>query len=113
MKPAHPFKQLALTAKEADGILISVPMPDREKWNRDLERRLKLYWPGCGELTSVSGTNGGRLPCGTFLTRFGGTTQEFCAWCSYNMEKNKWKLLTAPPLSAWCPDPSANPLQIE
>lgn len=37
---------------------------------------------GCGVATHVSGTNGGTMPCGANLTRFGVTEPYYCARCS-------------------------------
>jgi hypothetical protein len=38
--------------------------------------------PGCGELTHVAGTNGGRMRCGAKLRELDGTEAPyFCAVC--------------------------------
>jgi len=36
---------------------------------------------GCGTPTHVIGTNGGMMPCGALLTRFGRTEPYYCALC--------------------------------
>ena len=36
---------------------------------------------GCGALTYVEGTNGGKMPCGALLTRFGKTAPYLCGAC--------------------------------
>lgn len=36
---------------------------------------------GCGTLTHVAGTNGGKMPCGSLLTTFGKTEPYYCAHC--------------------------------
>jgi hypothetical protein len=36
---------------------------------------------GCGRLTHVHGTNGGTMPCGAMLTRFGKTEPYYCTSC--------------------------------
>ncbi len=40
-----------------------------------------MIGPGCGKLTYVEGTNGGKMPCGALLTMFGETAPYFCATC--------------------------------
>jgi hypothetical protein len=43
---------------------------------------LARYAPGCGSLIRISGTNGGRMPCGEFLTDMAGVrTQQLCYYC--------------------------------
>lgn len=37
---------------------------------------------GCGAPTNVEGTNGGAMPCGAMLTRFGVTKPYYCALCA-------------------------------
>lgn len=36
---------------------------------------------GCGRATHVDGTNGGMMPCGANLTRFGNMAPYYCALC--------------------------------
>lgn len=36
---------------------------------------------GCGTFTHVTGTNGGKMPCGSTLTMFGKTEPYYCAHC--------------------------------
>jgi hypothetical protein len=44
---------------------------------------------GCGKPTYVEGTNGGMMPCGAMLTRFGETKPYFCAVCEPAKEKGE------------------------
>jgi len=48
---------------------------------------------GCGALTYVEGTNGGRMPCGSMLTRFGQTSPYYCGACYASMrpEEGEYK----------------------
>lgn len=69
---------------EAGGVLVLAHLPTPEKFNAMLVK----YAPGCGCLTHVAGTNGGRMPCGATLTMLGVTDRYFCAACS---EVNKSK----------------------
>lgn len=95
-KPTHPFGKFspekaklagpelqahARAVHEAGGTLIGVNL-DREKF----ERQLELYKPGCGTPTYVVGTNGGQMPCGAKLTRFGETAPYFCATCEKQLK---------------------------
>ena len=62
----------AKAASEAGGALILGP---------------KLHCPpgqngSCGAPTNVEGTNGGQMPCGALLTRFGVTKPYYCALCA-------------------------------
>lgn len=48
--------------------------------------RAKLVMPpgqngGCGAPTHVEGTNGGKMPCGALLTRFGKPEPYYCGLC--------------------------------
>ena len=36
---------------------------------------------GCGSPTHVEGTNGGTMPCGSLLSRFGETAPYYCGHC--------------------------------
>jgi len=36
---------------------------------------------GCGAPTHVAGTNGGTMPCGSILHRFGKAEPYYCAYC--------------------------------
>ena len=40
-----------------------------------------IVQPGCGRATKVEGTNGGEMPCGALLTRFGKTEPYLCGIC--------------------------------
>lgn len=42
---------------------------------------------GCGAPTSVAGTNGGELPCGSLLRMFGKTEPYYCAACARTIEE--------------------------
>lgn len=65
---------LAMACHEGGGTLIGVRL-------RNIAQDLIDYAPGCGAPTYVEGTNGGQMPCGARLTRFGNTEQYFCANC--------------------------------
>ena len=45
---------------------------------------------GCGSRTYVEGTNGGTMPCGSLLTRFGKTEPYYCDHCSQERKKPKY-----------------------
>ncbi len=45
---------------------------------------------GCGSRTYVEGTNGGTMPCGSLLTRFGKTEPYYCGHCSQERRKPKY-----------------------
>lgn len=68
--PVHNFP-LAKAASEAGGILIGVKIP----------RLRPGLNGGCGSPTHVAGTNGGTMPCGALLTRFGETKPYYCGNC--------------------------------
>lgn len=61
----------AKAAGEAGGILLAFRFKKLEGENG-----------GCGSPTHVEGTNGGMMPCGSMLTRFGKTEPYFCALCA-------------------------------
>lgn len=42
---------------------------------------------GCGTPTHVAGTNGGKMPCGSLLTRFGKTKPYYCGCCDLIIRK--------------------------
>src|SRR5664279_1053036 len=71
MRPAPPENDpLANAAYEAGGLLLSLVLKLPEGPNG-----------GCGTLTHVAGTNGGRIPCGVMLTENGKTEPYFCGHC--------------------------------
>lgn len=45
------------------------------------DARILVSIKGCGKSTHVDGTNGGTMPCGCNLTRFGVTEPYYCAKC--------------------------------
>jgi len=45
---------------------------------------------GCGSRTHVEGTNGGTMPCGSLLTRFGKTEPYYCDHCSQERKNPKY-----------------------
>ena len=64
---------------------------DRHKWEIELikeERRRAACAPGCGEMTHVVGTNGGKMRCGSNLTALAGNTAPyFCGACFVRLNK--------------------------
>lgn len=56
---------------------------------------MKIYLPkeklngGCGELVYVTGTNGGRMPCGCLLKCFGETKPFYCPGCQEKNHESK------------------------
>lgn len=67
-----------ITVRELNGTLVTPNLPSREMW----QEMLAKYAPGCGSPTHVSGTNGGKMPCGGWLTQLDKTrTQYFCPHC--------------------------------
>ena len=42
---------------------------------------------GCGSLTHVVGTNGGKMPCGSLLTEFGIKAPYYCGACQSTKEQ--------------------------
>lgn len=69
-------------AAEGGGVQIEGPR------FQDIARDLKVYAPGCGSEIHVEGTNGGTMPCGATLTRFGKTAPYFCPACQANIAGN-------------------------
>lgn len=67
--PVHDT-QLAGAAAESGGVLLYVKLAAPLGLNG-----------GCGSPTYVEGTNGGQMPCGSLLTRFGETAPYYCALC--------------------------------
>lgn len=81
VKPLH-NTPLARAASEGGGVLIYTP-------------RLYINDPpaengGCGQLTHVSGTQGGMMHCGSVLTMFGRTLPYYCARCRPVEDINRW-----------------------
>jgi hypothetical protein len=70
---SHSFQSLRAAVRESgkDRDLISVMIP---KLPEGLNG-------GCGTPTHVEGTNGGTMPCGNMLTRFGVTAPYYCPSC--------------------------------
>lgn len=67
-----------LAVAEAGGAVASAPLPSRESFDRMLQQ----YAPGCGSPTHVTGTNGGTMPCGGWLTWPDGRREQcFCGHC--------------------------------
>ena len=48
---------------------------------------------GCGELTNVAGTNGGKIKCGAILDSFGHKGQYYCGKCRREIKFNDGELL--------------------
>ena len=44
---------------------------------------------GCGSMTNVEGTNGGKMPCGALLTMLGETKPYYCALCQENHDSQE------------------------
>jgi len=61
---------IACAAHEAGGHLIQVKLSIPEGQNG-----------GCGGLIHVIGTNGGTIPCGSYLTQFGERLPYYCDHC--------------------------------
>lgn len=56
--------------------------PDSHQWETE-----PWYRPtGCGKPTHVEGTNGGMMPCGAMLTKFGKNAPYLCVTCSQQAE---------------------------
>lgn len=77
----HNVVALANTVREAGGVLIAPRFITREQFRREVNT-IATYAPGCGLLTHVAGTQGGRMPCGAVLTQFGVTGPYYCAECT-------------------------------
>lgn len=69
-KPMHSTPE-ALAARDAGGFLAVLAIAP-------------IIKVGCGALTYVTGTNGGQMPCGALLTRFGKTAPYLCGHCQSN-----------------------------
>ncbi len=64
-----------IVVRGLNGVLVTPSLPSRESWGAMLQK----YAPGCGSPTHVAGTNGGRMPCGGWLTELSGARhQQFC-----------------------------------
>ena len=95
--PSDPHQRAAF---DGGGMLFYVSF-DTNGINRDIARQASIKAScatGCGELTHVEGTNGGQMPCGALLTRFGKTTQYFCARCDLEVKQQLFLLLSYPGL---------------
>jgi hypothetical protein len=77
IKPLHDHP-LAKAASEAGGVLIGA----------DLKMELGPNG-GCGAPTHVEGTNGGTVPCGSFVSRLGERNPYYCGLCTMEMNKSK------------------------
>lgn len=67
-----------LAVAQAGGAVASAALPTPEKF----DRMLAMYAPGCGSPTHVSGTNGGTMPCGGWLSWPDGKREQyFCGNC--------------------------------
>lgn len=66
-------EQAALMAQESGGTLFEVHLTKGEPTNG-----------GCGASTHVEGTNGGTMPCGAILHRFGKEEPYYCGLCRKN-----------------------------
>jgi len=74
----HPIKALQAAVKESgkDRCLLAFsfkPIPEGENG-------------GCGTPINVVGTNGGKMPCGSILYRFGKAEPYYCSHCKPHME---------------------------
>jgi hypothetical protein len=64
---------------EGGGTLVTVPLPSREVFNRELAK----YAPGCGSPITIV-PFGGQMRCGAWLQHLDGRkTQEFCDYCKH------------------------------
>ena len=72
-KPLYDDNQ-AKAVSDAGGILFRV----------NLDRPPDGLNGGCGTPTHVEGTNGGKMPCGSYLTMFGVREPYYCGSCSSN-----------------------------
>lgn len=77
----HNIVALANTVRDAGGVMVAPRFMSRTAFKREVNE-IASYAPGCGLPTHVSGTNGGRMPCGALLTQFGVTAPYFCAECT-------------------------------
>lgn len=74
------------TVRSLGGTLVRPALPTRDEWDAMLDK----YAPGCGVLTKVAGTNGGKMRCGGKLKWLTGeVTQEFCPSCTEAINKAK------------------------
>ena len=80
----HDAVSLANAVRDGGGVLFTPRMLTRRQFRIEVNT-LATYAPGCGLKTFVSGTNGGQMPCGALLTRFGKTEPYFCAECSVRL----------------------------
>lgn len=71
-KALYPGDKLAEAVSEAGGVLVYGPRFAKPEGENG----------GCGAPTHVAGTNGGTMPCGSPLTRFGKTEPYFCGACA-------------------------------
>ena len=80
----HNVVQLANACREGGGVLTAHNLITRRQFLIEANA-IATYAPGCGLPTRVAGTNGGVMPCGAQLTRFGKTEQYFCADCDLKL----------------------------
>lgn len=53
------------------------------------DARASYFSPGCGEMTGVPGTNGGKMTCGSVLKDLtGNRKKQLCAGCSDYLSKH-------------------------
>lgn len=88
--PQIATEKLRKAAEAAGGTLIELDLTAAfDQIRADMER----YAPGCGALTYVAGTNGGRMPCGATINYFGRVQPYFCASCHegyLKLDRESW-----------------------
>lgn len=83
----HDAVSLANAVRDGGGVLFTPRMLKREQFRMECNV-IASYAPGCGLPTHVEGTNGGQMPCGALLLRFGKTEPYFCAECSVRLGRS-------------------------